>query len=177
MIEHPKAAQWQYDERLKLNQKLMLSALSKSLCIVRDAIEMVNEYAVTKLEKPEDFLYLDRNCHYRWVRDDEIYKMYFDDLNSDIKDFGESQLLKCMRGFSTTKTITRYDKEGKIVAKETETSEPVPIPSTVIFFNKTRNKDRGYIERQEITTPEGIKINGMAPIVLQVANNGTNEGN
>ena len=75
-----------------------------------------------------------RQTHYNWINECPEYKQAVDEAELILKDFGENSLFKLM-------------KEGN--------------PAAVIFFNKTKNKDRGYVEKQEIehsTGNEGIKI-------------------
>ena len=63
---------------------------------------------------------ISRDTHYRWLKEDEIYAEAVESLNNVSLDFAESQLFNAM-------------KEGNITA--------------VIFYLKTKGKDRGYIER------------------------------
>ena len=64
-----------------------------------------------------------RSTHYQWMQDDLEYKKQVEELNNVCLDFAESKLFDNMR-------------------KNKETS--------TIFFLKTRGKNRGYVERQEI---------------------------
>ena len=66
---------------------------------------------------------ISRETHYRWLREDENYKYFVGEENFNTKDFGEHCLLKLMKNEN---------------------------PAAIIFFNKTRNKDRGYYEKQEV---------------------------
>lgn len=63
---------------------------------------------------------ISRDTHYRWLKEDEEYAQAVEELNNVGLDFAESQLFNAM-------------KDGNITA--------------VIFYLKTRGKDRGYIER------------------------------
>lgn len=63
-----------------------------------------------------------RSTHYLWMNNDEDYKRSVEELHNVCLDFAESKLLENI-------------KEKK------ETS--------IIFYLKTRGKNRGYIERQE----------------------------
>jgi hypothetical protein len=72
---------------------------------------------------------ISRETHYRWMREDENYKQAVDDLANVALDFAESQLHKQIKGGNPTATI---------------------------FYLKTKGKNRGYIERQEISH-EGLK--------------------
>lgn len=66
---------------------------------------------------------ISRSTHYQWMQDDIEYKKQVDELNNVCLDFAESKLFDNIR-------------------KNKETS--------TIFFLKTRGKNRGYIERQEV---------------------------
>ena len=66
---------------------------------------------------------IDRTTHYAWLKKDDNYKEWIEEAEMQLKDFGENALLKLM-------------KEGN--------------PAAVIFFNKTKNKDRGYLETKEL---------------------------
>lgn len=159
----PVADQWQYDERISLMKKQMLSALRACLCVVSQALAKVHEFQ-TEMAAPTK---MSKKNHYDWIENDDIYRMYFLDLKSEVKDFGESQLHLLMRGTEVKKVTKRFTKEGEVIIEE-ETYFTPPDKTAVIFFNKTQNKDRGYVERQELTTPEGIRIEAMAPIILEV---------
>ena len=64
-----------------------------------------------------------RTTHYLWMQEDPEYKKAVDELSDVAIDFAESQLHKQIRDGNSTATI---------------------------FFLKTKGKNRGYIERQEI---------------------------
>lgn len=66
---------------------------------------------------------LSRETHYRWLKEDPEYKEKVDALIDVALDFAESQLHKQIRDGNSTATI---------------------------FFLKTKGKNRGYIERQEV---------------------------
>ena len=65
---------------------------------------------------------ISRNCFYDWMKKDPYFNELITDIQEANVDFGETMLLKNVR-------------EGK------ETS--------IIFYLKTKGKDRGYIERIE----------------------------
>jgi len=70
---------------------------------------------------------ISRDTHYRWLKDDPEYKAQVEELSEVALDFAESHLHKLI-------------KEGN--------------PAATIFFLKTKGKNRGYIERQEIAVAE-----------------------
>jgi len=66
---------------------------------------------------------ISRETHYRWMKEDSEYKDKVDSIGDMALDFAESQLHKQIREGNSTATI---------------------------FFLKTKGKNRGYIERQEV---------------------------
>ena len=100
-------------------KKAMLEALEKSLGVVTTACKNVG---------------ISRETHYRWIKEDEVYKKQVKELDNIALDFAESQLHKQINEGSTAATI---------------------------FYLKTKGKSRGYIERQEIEidgAPSKIEI-------------------
>ncbi len=73
---------------------------------------------------------IDRTTFYRYYKEDKEFKKQVDDLSNVAKDFVESQLFKQIQ-------------DG--------------IPTSTIFYLKTKAKDRGYIERQQIEHSGGIQ--------------------
>lgn len=71
---------------------------------------------------------IDRTTFYNYVNADEEFAKQVKDIENIVFDFVESQLHKQI-------------KDGN--------------PSTTIFYAKTKMKNRGYIERQEITGANG----------------------
>ena len=70
---------------------------------------------------------IDRKTHYNWMKADEEYKVQVEELSEVAIDFAESHLHKLI-------------KDGN--------------PAATIFFLKTKGKNRGYVERQEIAVAE-----------------------
>ena len=68
-----------------------------------------------------------RSTHYDWMKNDSDYKKAVDDIHNVCLDFAESKLFDNIR-------------------KNRETS--------IIFYLKTRGKNRGYVERQELDMGE-----------------------
>lgn len=66
---------------------------------------------------------ISRNTHYKWLRENEKYKEEVENLPEVTLDFVENALLKNI-------------KSGNVTAQ--------------IFYLKTKGKERGYIERQEV---------------------------
>ena len=71
---------------------------------------------------------IDRTTHYTWLDSDPEYKAAVADLKEYKKDFIESKLIKLINDGDTAATI---------------------------FAAKTQLKDRGYIERTELTGADG----------------------
>lgn len=65
-----------------------------------------------------------RDNHYDWIKNDEDYKKAIEELPDKALDFAEGKLMKLV------------DEQH---------------PTAVIFFLKTKGKDRGYTERTEHT--------------------------
>lgn len=72
-----------------------------------------------------------RSTHYEWMENDPAYKQKIIDLREVKKDFVESKLMKLVEQGDTAATI---------------------------FSAKTLLKDRGYVERQEITGADGKAV-------------------
>ena len=84
-----------------------------------------------------------RQTHYDWMNDDPEYKAAVDSLKNVALDFAEEQLRKLMEG-AERQALTH---DGEVV-----TIKDAPNTSAVIFYLKTQGKQRGYIERQELST-------------------------
>lgn len=82
---------------------------------------------------------LSRTNHYYWLEQDEEYAKAVADIDESLKDFGESMLLEIM-------------KSGNAAA--------------IIFFAKTKLKDRGYSEKDrgnEESTDNTFNFNLVLP--------------
>jgi len=94
-------------KRLKGRKRAMYEALRSQLGIVTTAAEQAG---------------IGRTIHYKWLKIDENYKQWIEELPEITLDFTENALLKQI-------------KNGNITA--------------IIFYLKTKGKHRGYIERPE----------------------------
>lgn len=74
---------------------------------------------------------LSRQTFYRWCRDDPDFKDRVNAINELQIDVAEASLLKKIQGGDTT---------------------------AIIFYLKTKGKDRGYSERREISIPGGVGV-------------------
>jgi hypothetical protein len=106
----------------------MIQALTKSLGNVSEAALAVG---------------MCRETHYAWLKDDAEYSAAVASLKNVALDFAESQLKKLMEG-AERQALTH---DGEIV-----TIKDAPNTSAIIFYLKTQGKNRGYIERQELST-------------------------
>ena len=82
---------------------------------------------------------ISRRTFYNWEREDNDFKEAREEARQGLKDFGESQLVVLMTG------IPIRNENGELIGWEEK-----PCKASTIFFNKTINKDRGYIEKYEI---------------------------
>jgi len=100
----------------KRQKAAMLESLAKSFGIVTRASERAG---------------IQRQTHYRWLKDDEDYKKAVEELDNLSLDFAETQLMKNIQ-------------EGK------ETS--------LIFYLKCKGKKRGYIDKHIVEMESKISM-------------------
>ncbi len=105
-----------------------------------------------------------RKTFYEWYDNDPEFAELINEAREEIKDFGESQLLTLMKG------IPELDRNGALVKWKER-----PDTAAVIFFNKTRNKERGYVERSEIVHDEMARITGIEYIVPDETEDNTDQ--
>jgi len=118
----------QTPQKLTLKKDAMLQALTTSLGNVTEAAAAVG---------------MSRETHYDWLKNDAEYAAAVASLKNVALDFAESQLKKLMEG-AERQALTH---DGEIV-----TIKDAPNTSAIIFYLKTQGKQRGYIERQELST-------------------------
>ena len=85
---------------------------------------------------------IDRSTHYKWLASDKKYKKAVESIGDIAIDFVESKLFKSI-----------------------EKGRDAPI----IFYLKTKGKNRGYIERQEITGSDGINLGIPTTIIVNTS--------
>lgn len=73
-----------------------------------------------------------RQTYYRWCKEDPEFKARADDIGELQIDVAEASLLKKIQNGDT---------------------------AAIIFYLKTKGKDRGYSERREVVVPGGIDVN------------------
>jgi len=115
-------------QSLTIKKSAMYEALTKNLGNVTKSAEEIG---------------IHRQTHYDWMNDDSEYKAAVDSLKNVALDFAEEQLRKLMEG-AERQALTH---DGEIV-----TIKDAPNTSAIIFYLKTQGKQRGYIERQELST-------------------------
>ena len=76
---------------------------------------------------------INRNTYYKWVDKNDTFRQKRDEAQESLYDMAESQIYKQMNEGNTT---------------------------MLIFFAKTKMKQRGYIERQEIEHTGKLEIAG-----------------
>ena len=86
-------------------------------------------------------LNVSRQALYNWIESDKDLKQAIDQQEESNIDFVESKLFEKIQGVEIVKTNAN--------------GEPVyyslpPSDTAIIFFLKTRARNRGYVERQEI---------------------------
>lgn len=84
-----------------------------------------------------------RKTYYNWIREDPDFAEKADEIIETQKDVGEAALLKLIRDGDT---------------------------AAIIFYAKTKLKDRGYVERKEITGKDGEPIRNT---IIQVPDDDT----
>jgi hypothetical protein len=109
-----------------LKKNAMLKALESTLGVVTSACEVVG---------------IDRRTHYRWLQEDEAYRVQVESLTDLAVDFAESQLFELIKG--AHREVSTPD--GEVIR-----IQDAPNTSATIFYLKTRGKKRGYVERTEL---------------------------
>ena len=82
---------------------------------------------------------ISRDTHYRWLKVDDSYREAVDMLENKMLDIAESKLYK------------------QITEKENLTA--------MLFYLKTKGKNRGYVERQEVTGKDGNKLDVSIEVI------------
>jgi hypothetical protein len=79
-----------------------------------------------------------RSTYYKWLNEDKDFAKQVEDIANIAVDFAETKLHEQIQDGNTTATI---------------------------FYLKTKGKQRGYVERQEITGAEGMPTNFQIEII------------
>lgn len=102
-----------------------------------------------------------RATFYNWINDNDEFAKAVEDIKESLIDFAESNLFKLIKGVEITETdetttdrvlnTTGSDGLNKIVTLKTKKKKTItgkPDTAAIIFFLKTKAKQRGYIEKQ-----------------------------
>ena len=107
----------------------MIKALTQSLGIVTKACEIVG---------------IDRKTHYNYYNSDPEYKEAVDSIQDVAIDFVESKLYEKIAGIE--------------VQKGDEVYTVPPSDTAIIFYLKTKGKQRGYKEEHTIDNTTTIRV-------------------
>lgn len=120
------------EDRQADTKKEMLVALESKKGIVTDACRSIG---------------LARSTYYDWLQSDPDFKAAVDEIQETAIDYVEGKLFEKISGVNI---ITGTDDKGNQIVY----TQP-PSDTAIIFYLKTKAKKRGYVERQELTGPEG----------------------
>ena len=125
-------------DKTDINKRLMLEALKSNLGIVSKSCEAVE---------------ISRDTHYSWLKEDKEYCEAVSELNERSIDFAEGQLFNLMAG-AKKQVVTN---QGNVVE-----IKDAPNATAIIFYLKTKGKNRGYIERIETELSVAESISNFA---------------
>lgn len=128
----------------KIRRETMLQALKASMGIVKVACDKAG---------------VGRSSHYRWMKSNKAYREAVNSITEDSLDFVESKLFELINGVKMK------------VGKNEVAYKKSPDVASIIFYLKTKGKDRGYTEKQEISFDNGLKVN--VKVVRKEGNNGS----
>lgn len=86
---------------------------------------------------------IDRTTPYRWMKEDSEFEDKVMEIQNVVGDFAETKLYELVN-------------DG--------------VPSAVIFLCKTKFKNRGYVERQEITGMDGKNLDINIEVIYSTKN-------
>lgn len=120
----------------------------KALQALRDALGVVKT-ACESLQMP-------RSTFYLWLEKDPEFAAAVEDIKEDAVDFVESKMFERIKGYEH-----REDKifvyEGSEIIVPTIKHYP-PSEKLIEFYLKTRGKNRGYIEKQQMEITKGDDV-------------------
>lgn len=140
---------------LATRKKIFLEALEKTLGVVSTASEKVGQ---------------DRSVHYRWMQSDPKYKKAVEEIENKALDFAESKLFELISG-AKVKEDKVFCQDGKIITQPI-IKQFAPDTAATIFYLKTKGKNRGYVERTELTGKDGNPIETNENVILYLPDNG-----
>lgn len=118
----------------------LVKAMINSLGIVSDACKICG---------------CSRNTYYEYYNGDADFKQKIDDIAEMNLDLVESRLFQLINGFEQD-DVELFAYQGKVIKQKIKKVYP-PDKTAIIFYLKTKGKERGYIESQ-------ININKNAPV-------------
>ena len=95
----------------------------KSTALKKQAMLEALEKAMGVVTTAAKMAGIERTTHYLWMREDKQYKAKVEDVQNIVLDFAETALYKMVENHQ---------------------------PAATLFLLKTKGKQRGYVERQEI---------------------------
>lgn len=96
---------------------------------------------------------VERKTIYNWCDADKKFKEVLEDSRELFLDVAETRLQSLVNG------VPEYDNDGKFIGWKTPPSE-----AAVFFTLKTRGKNRGYSERQDINMNANVSMEGHIDI-------------
>jgi hypothetical protein len=114
----------------------LLVALRNSLGVVKDACAVVG---------------IARRTFYYWLETDQDFKSQVDTIKEESVDFVESKMFERIKGYEHEAVKIFPPKKSGEKPIEVKYIEHYP-PSEVLiqFYLKTKAKDRGYVEKQQV---------------------------
>jgi hypothetical protein len=127
-------------------KKRLLKALEKTCGVVTTACKKA------KVARSTFYLYRD---------EDKDFAAQVADIQEQALDFAESQLFKLMKGYTLPETKVFFNKDAR--PDNQVVTVPIkkhigPDTTAVIFYLKTKGKERGYVERTEHTGKDGERL-------------------
>jgi hypothetical protein len=113
-----------------------LVALRNSLGVIKDACSISG---------------IPRRTFYYWIEVDPDFKKQVDEIKEESVDFVESKMFERIKGYEHEAVkIFPPKKSGEKPIQVTYTEHYPPSESLIQFYLKTKGKDRGYVEKQQI---------------------------
>lgn len=123
--------------------------------IQKDFISLFSSNA-TDVSKTCKACNISRNTYYVWLKENETFKKAIEEVSEAEKDWVESQMKLMMKGIP--KIEVTIDKDGNERNNLVGWHYP-PNTALLIFFAKTKMKDRGYDENSDNSnTDNTLKI-------------------
>jgi len=121
--------------------------LQQNTAVKKEAMISALEKCLGVVTNAARMAQIDRSTHHRWLKEDQSYAERVDSICEMCIDFAESSLLKQVKDGNTTATI---------------------------FYLKTKGKERGYVEKQEVEHSGSMNMI-TAPLSVEEARRRMNE--